>query len=199
MTSPRYRAVVLDGFTIVLDLQADEYVAVPQADPARASRSRETAECVGASEADVRFTDPTTVPRADRDLGPYSPIEAMSTSSMDWLRLIAAMPSAFWSLRFGRPRTWIRDEGRVIPAATPETIEAARRFRSMRPFVPMLSRCLPHALLLRAYLRILGHGSALVIGVRLFPFEAHSWVQAGDVVLTDDLDLVSAYSIIAAG
>jgi hypothetical protein len=95
--------------------------------------------------------------------------------------------------------TWIRDEDRLIPAATPDTIEAARRFKSMRPFVPMLSRCLPHALLLRAYLRILGHRSVLVIGVRLFPFEAHSWVQAGDVVLTDDLDLVAAYSIIAAG
>jgi hypothetical protein len=39
----------------------------------------------------------------------------------------------------------------------------------------------------------------LVVGVRIFPFEAHSWVQAGEVVLTDDLERTAAYSPIAAG
>lgn len=199
MASPRYRAAVLDGFTIVLDLQADEYVAVPQELSAKGARSQEVATCLGAAVADVRFTDPLAIPHAHRDLDAVTGAAPPRVVASDWLRLIAALPSALWSLRFGQPRSWIRNEGCSMPTAAPTTIEAARRFRSMRPFVPLLSRCLPRSLLLRSYLRLGGHDSVLVIGVRLFPFEAHSWVQAGDVVLTDDLDLIAAYSIIAAG
>lgn len=199
MERARYRAAVLDGFTIILDLTADEYIAVPQ-DPAAAdARPQEAAICLGTSVRQVRVTDALTAPNGRRDLTvPFGTMPA-APSAADWLRLIRALPSALWSLHFGRPSTWIRDEDASFPQAESETIEAAMRFKSMRPFVPWLSRCLPHALLLRSYLRIGGHRSMLVIGVRLFPFEAHSWVQAGDVVLTDDLDLVAAYSVIAAG
>lgn len=199
MASPRYRAAVLDGFTIILDLKADQYVAVPQNPAAFDARSQEAATCLGTSVQHVRVIDQVTVPNGRRDLSASLAAIPATPGAADWLRLIRALPSALWSLRFGQPSTWIRDEDAAFPPATPEAVEAARRFKSMRPFVPWLSRCLPHALLLRSYLRMGGHRSVLVIGVRLFPFEAHSWVQAGDFVLTDDLDLVAAYSIIAAG
>ena len=198
MARPRYRAAVLDGLTIVLDLIGDEYVAVPQDPAMTGNRAQEVASCLGTPATEIRFIDRHDIKRAGRGLD-GEVTQPVRVRLLDWLRLAGALPTAMWSLRFGRPSTWIENEGTSMPAATPETIVAACQFRAMRPFVPWLSRCLPHALLLCSYLRAGGHQSMLVIGVRLFPFEAHSWVQAGDVVLTDDLDLVAAYSVIAAG
>jgi hypothetical protein len=199
MSKPRYRAVTLDGFTIVLYLARANYLAIPH-DPHSAEGARDqVVHAVGGGAADIRFTDPHVIPRARRDLDNDDDAGSEAPRASDWIRLASSIPPALWKLRVSRPTSWVPDEGARIPEVSPAVLQAARRFRSMRPFVPSLSRCLPHSLLLRSYLRACELEAMLVVGVRLFPFEAHSWVQAGDVVLTDDLERTAAYTPIAAG
>lgn len=189
----------LDGFTIVLDLIDDDYLAIPQETASGRLRREEVADAVGAVADCIRFTDQYALPRACMDLDSFDHASLEEPRLRDWLRLVASIPIALWKLRSGRPVGWFPNDGAQYPQAHFASIVAARRFRSMRPFVPGLARCLPHSLLLRSYLNLCGHPSMLVVGVRIFPFEAHSWVQAGEVVLTDDLERTAAYSPIAAG
>jgi hypothetical protein len=49
-------------------------------------------------------------------------------------------------------------------------------------------RCLPRALALWSRCRADGIAATLVLGVRLDPFSAHSWVQLGEAVLVGDFE-----------
>ncbi|PTS90576.1 lasso peptide biosynthesis B2 protein [Sphingomonas sp. HMWF008] len=55
-------------------------------------------------------------------------------------------------------------------------------------------QCLPRAIAAQQRCRHDGLDSALLIGVRLHPFAAHSWVQAGNAVVVGDLELVRLYT-----
>lgn len=54
-------------------------------------------------------------------------------------------------------------------------------------------RCLSNSLALIWALGRKGVHARLVIGVRAMPFEAHSWVQMGDMILNDDLEAVMPF------
>ncbi len=62
---------------------------------------------------------------------------------------------------------------------------------------PGIRRCLPRALLTRAYLRRRGIALELVLGVRTHPFGAHCWLQSGDLLVDDQLDHVRGYKPVA--
>ena len=62
----------------------------------------------------------------------------------------------------------------------------AARYTRLRPFaLTTYDRCLNDSLALIHFLATQGHFPRWVIGVRVQPFGAHSWVQSGDVVLND--------------
>ena len=44
---------------------------------------------------------------------------------------------------------------------------------------------------------VFGVASAVVFGVQLYPFQAHAWVEAGDVIVTDDVDHCRMYTPVA--
>ncbi|MEN3746084.1 lasso peptide biosynthesis B2 protein [Sphingomonas sp. HF-S3] len=54
--------------------------------------------------------------------------------------------------------------------------------------------CLPRAIAARRMCQRQGLDTALIFGVRLSPFAAHSWVQAGDAVIVGDLENVRLYT-----
>jgi hypothetical protein len=198
MRLPRILAAPLDGMVLALDLDLGTYCAVPVGDrpvtpSALAAALEVTTDSVGLAGDALKRLE-----HARRDLQSFGQAAPHpNVGARDWLDLILSIPPALIALRFRSPRGWF---DATATSGTPESsVSAARRFQRMRPFIPWLSRCLPHALLLRAYLRRTGCPSTLVIGVRIFPFEAHSWVQAGDTVLNDDVERVAAYTVIAAG
>jgi hypothetical protein len=61
----------------------------------------------------------------------------------------------------------------------------ARRFLAARQLVPAPPSCLSDSLALHRFMSRRGIATDLVIGVKLHPFGAHSWVQDGDLVLND--------------
>lgn len=55
-------------------------------------------------------------------------------------------------------------------------------------------QCLPRAIAAARLCRRRGLEVAMILGVRLHPFAAHSWVQSGDAVVVGDLEQVRLYT-----
>lgn len=87
-----------------------------------------------------------------------------------------------------------------LPAARsgPEDEAVQRRVAGAFVTSAMLLRaddqCLPRAIAARRLCQRLGQQAALIFGVRLEPFAAHSWVQCGDAVIVGELENVRLYT-----
>jgi hypothetical protein len=86
----------------------------------------------------------------------------------------------------------LSSEGLVAPSAA--LITEASRFARMAPWLPRSGLCLMRSLQQRLYLQRRGLAAAWVFGVRTWPFEAHCWLQAGDLVLDDTPEHAGAYT-----
>lgn len=67
-------------------------------------------------------------------------------------------------------------------------------FLAARRFVPLAPNCLRDSIALFRFLARRGIGAELVVGVKLYPFAAHCWVQQGPLVLNDNLDGAAGFS-----
>lgn len=87
-------------------------------------------------------------------------------------------------------------EGRGSARATEETglHRVACAFASLTIVLSADDQCLPRALAARRMCDRRGLAAALVLGVRLDPFAAHSWVQAEDAVVVGDLEQVRLFT-----
>jgi hypothetical protein len=101
--------------------------------------------------------------------------------------------SAFSRLLEGPP---VRATARAAP--TPALVEAVAQFERLRPWLPLQGECLLRSYHLRAFLRAQGLDALWVFGVRTWPFSAHCWLQAGESVLDEDLERLTAYHPILA-
>lgn len=80
-------------------------------------------------------------------------------------------------------------------ADTQNMIELALAFRRIRPFAfAARDQCLLHALTLVRFLINCQMPASWVIGVRIHPWRAHSWVQYGEYVLDATPEHVSEYT-----
>ena len=84
------------------------------------------------------------------------------------------------------------------PALTPGLAEQVQAFRTILPWAPFQGVCLYRSFFLLAFLRRRGLDASWVFGVRTWPFEAHCWLQVGDVVLDDSFDHVRPFTPILA-
>lgn len=74
-----------------------------------------------------------------------------------------------------------------------ELVRLALRSRQLLPWAPFQGECLFKSFMLLRLLRRSGLDALWVFGVRTWPFEAHCWLQAGDVVLNDTAEHVLGY------
>lgn len=74
------------------------------------------------------------------------------------------------------------------------TLRIACAFRSLAAFLRATDQCLPRALAAKRMCEARSPGAMLVFGVRLYPFAAHSWVQAGDAVVVGDIEQVRLFT-----
>ena len=82
----------------------------------------------------------------------------------------------------------------VLTAPSSAVVREANRFARMAPWLPRDGLCLMRSLQQRLYLARHGLSAAWVFGVRTWPFEAHCWLQVGDVVLDDTPEHAGAYT-----
>lgn len=120
---------------------------------------------------------------------------------------LATLAAASWDMVFGYwraafpelvRRARVRQGAALRPGGDAELRRHALQFRELLPFVPFQGECLFRSVMLQAYLRRRGLASTLVIGCQTWPFEAHCWVQAGDLVLDDGVDHVGGFTPLLA-
>lgn len=70
----------------------------------------------------------------------------------------------------------------------------ATLFVRVRKVIPMAPHCLTDCLALIGWLRLQGAVCSLVFGVKLDPFAAHCWVQAGEVLLSDRCEAIERFT-----
>lgn len=75
-----------------------------------------------------------------------------------------------------------------------QPVRIANAFRSLAIVLRAEDQCLPRAIATKWMCDRRAFDSALVFGVRLYPFAAHSWVQAGDAVVVGDIEQVQLFT-----
>ncbi|WP_374394887.1 lasso peptide biosynthesis B2 protein [Sphingopyxis sp.] len=76
----------------------------------------------------------------------------------------------------------------------PEPGAFARGYAAARVHLPWRRLCVPDSLALARFLWARGIAGDLLFGVRLDPFAAHAWVQFGELVLSDNVNVVADYT-----
>lgn len=204
-------AVAIGEHVIVFDSINDRYVALPGA----ASSSGDNLIDVGlvgvclVPEAAAILVEaglledgrPTTCGSIDK---PSSTLVIQRDATvgvrlLDIPRFVAALTLSSWKLRHGIGCRAFSQIRRPYAGSVSELADPLARLCRARLIVPSPRRCLPRSLLAAHFLCDLGHTVDVVLGVRAHPFEAHSWIEAGGVVLDDDLDRVRAFTPIAVG
>ncbi|MDG2535243.1 lasso peptide biosynthesis B2 protein [Sphingomonas sp. HITSZ_GF] len=139
----------------------------------------------------------TMHPAATRDFGLDNVRGAAATDVMAaiagqlqarwWLKL---RPMASIAARLVRERT--ATGGRAPDEARQRQVAGA--FVTSATLLRAADQCLPRAIAARRLCQRHGQEGALVFGVRLEPFAAHSWVQCGDAVIVGELENVRLYT-----
>lgn len=202
-------AACIEEDVVLLDGGTGEYLCLPSAAPAFAFADGKPPTIVDADLAQdalamglVGLGDQPRIstPPVLRDL-PTDPVGAIHLGE----RLDAV--GAYWTMvrRYhGRPFpeliAYARAHRQAEPsdAITPAHIVRAQAFRRMLPWAPFQGVCLYRSFFLLTFLRRSGLDATWMFGVRTWPFEAHCWLQIGDLVLDDTLDHVRRFSPILA-
>jgi hypothetical protein len=88
-----------------------------------------------------------------------------------------------------------RDPGALMRGSPDEAlIQRLLVFRRLLPWAPFQGVCLYRSFFLLTHLRRAGFDALWVFGVQTWPFEAHCWLQLGEVVLDDTADRAAAYT-----
>lgn len=196
-------AADVDGDIVLLDAAEGAYYCL--ADAAEgfdlstgARRVRDPDLALALSELALTSRDPTPA-RAP----PSAPARQLAVPeiSLSWREQRDAVLSygdmlhGYYGRTFARVLSVTRLAPKHSPAAT-ASADLTRRvaaFRRWLPWAPFPGVCLFRSRMLLSYLRRGGLDAAWIIGVRTWPFEAHCWLQAGDLVLDDTLDNVRSF------
>ncbi|HEX5265107.1 MAG TPA: lasso peptide biosynthesis B2 protein [Phenylobacterium sp.] len=200
-------AVAVGDDVVFLDVGRDRYLCWPSVAGLRVCASGDALEIQDASLlGDLRAAGlvrrgPPDAPRAPtvsiappacdlaRDPGAQRhDLQAMARAAFD--AAVTYQRNDFAQLvAFGR-----RHEGPSPDVAPPPKMRAmVRGFQTWAPWLPAPAKCLIRSFTLLRLLRRGGFDARWVFAVRTWPFEAHCWLQAGDVVLDDELERLVAF------
>jgi len=206
--APHIHIACVDGDVVLLDAATDRYACLPACD-AREIRSGYAARCwdqgpLVAELAAAGYLMPSDEPPGERRSLPTpceldlhmldGDVPALTVPDLTTTALAGVRTA--WRLAAQRPMHWLRPRGAGTPRPD-EAVALARRFTEAQLHLPFLARCLPRSLALFDFLARRACPAQLVFGVRTHPFEAHCWVQAGNIVLNDTLSRVRWYTPIA--
>lgn len=132
--------------------------------------------------------------------------ELESETPLRWHHVLACLAAHTWALyvlrrhslyRICRVLRLLRSRSlrQGLAFEDSRAIELVGLFRALRPFIyDARDRCLLHALTLTRFLGFYDLHPHWMIGVRTRPWGAHSWVQAGQLILDGRPDDVNEYT-----
>ena len=112
----------------------------------------------------------------------------LACARVDWYLRTKGLVRAL--ARIERRRIRVRSSAATRNAYAPRLIAA---FKDFRPLYPRSYLCLFDSLALVEFLAINRVFPRVVFGVIADPFQAHCWLQEGNMVLNDDLERVARY------
>lgn len=203
-------AVARDGDVVFLDVAVDRYICLPLGarDLCLGDEGQIVAwDCTLAREL-LAAGLVTTRPSAQRYPIPGLPTRSAlrdsyrPPSSADILAIVPAVVDALKGYA-RRPFRQILDaaartEAASPPAFTADLADAVDRYHRWAPYTPLSGKCLLRSFVLLKTLRREGLDATWVFGVRTWPFHAHCWLQAEDVVLDDHHERICAYTPLMA-
>jgi hypothetical protein len=198
-----------DGRSVFLDLARDRYFCLPH-ESERIFQAWAAGEAVSMPALDrlvaggllaggeAGSREPAACPPALRDLAEERPGRARALD-------VAAAAAGQLHARFSLRRTPVAILlARLAAARSAQSHdrhpnegrarEVARAFRNAAMVLRAEDQCLPRAIAARWLCDRRKLDAALVLGVRLDPFAAHSWVQAGDAVIVGDLEQIRLFT-----
>lgn len=211
------RACLVGDQLIFLDLLRSKYIGVagPRIDALSAAllggNSANGAEAVDEWIARLRQQNllsegPSVAPSRRPTLA--EPVAGLDTQDVqadasDWRQLMRLWRSTWVASAWLRRRSLADIADRVAALRARRSVQSAAQdgmqgavgaYLRLRPFaLSSHDRCLNDSLTLVHFLASQGHFPHWVIGVRVRPFYAHSWVQSGGVVLNDLPEHVRSY------
>ena len=205
-------AALVGADLVFLDIGRDAYHCLPDVDPELASPFAAHAianlpEALAAELANVgllshaprlRNRRPFIFDPARSDLMAQGDVSASASERLSMVAATFSMARHF----HGRPLKYLIDRASQrcartqIPLGAPGALELRRVqvFRELLPWAPQQGACLYRCVLLLKFLRQAGLDAHWVFGVRTWPFSAHCWLQAGDVVFDDPADYVGRFT-----
>ena len=199
-------AVMIDADAVFLDVRADAYFCLPGVGSVLslqggALTTSEAALADGLSASGLATQDLATPLRPPPPPTPARTARALIAerdlpgARPGWRHLPALTKASLAAAR-GRRQAFVRllpSRNAPAPAPSDQLLADLAVFRRTVPWLPLDGLCLYRSHLLRTYLSALGHHVDWMFGVRTWPFRAHCWLQAGDAVLDDEAERVSAY------
>ncbi len=205
--APSVRHAVVDDDVVFLDLAKGAYVCMagtagafaPQADgrllirDARLAAKLSAAGLLSPVAADTRRGEPPDPipPRTSAVRWTYPPPRLGDLAPM--LRAVADVMIDYRNQPLAQLLRTVADAPAVAPAddRLMATVDAFHRWI---PYAPLPGKCLVRSFVLKRFLSRSGLGVDWVFGVATWPFRAHCWLQAGDVVLDDTVEHVAGYT-----
>lgn len=133
----------------------------------------------------------------ERDLALSACASVRGGEGLDFAAALGALAGTYWRQPFQRVLLHAAHRRLALVAASPDNPVLLRRalaFRALLPWSPIQGACLMQAALLLTHLARAGITADWMFGVRVWPFSAHCWVQAGDLVLNDTVERVAPYA-----
>lgn len=188
---------VIDGTAVFLDIAADRYFRLTEAENARFLAEAGT-------EASDGPRQPASLPLPSS----WQPPIERSTAIDDGGFRLPDVARSLWVQRRVERRLAARSFSEVLRALhetlgirvhgtlieTKRARQDIRAFQHARLLRTAADRCLPRSIALALCLARHDCRANVVLGVRLAPFAAHCWVQSGDRVLNDELEEVLRYT-----
>jgi hypothetical protein len=208
-------AVALQEDVVFLDVSADAYICVPQGAALLGLAKDGLRLCpsqpgVGGSLIAAGLAVRDMPPIGDRYRSP-PPLPASGLpraiaprlSPLDAANLLGALLDLVLHYRghtFAAILAYVeRARQRRPPTArAPDVLDLARRFQAGAIWLPAPGKCLVRSFLLLRFLQRSNCDAEWVFGVHTWPFEAHCWLQSGDIVLDDAPERLLRYQPICA-
>jgi len=197
-------AAQVENDLVFLDIAADSYLCLPGA----ASRVRlaQDLRCVSIEEPDLAVELQRAGLLRPKGTEAPKPRPTAPTARRSALRYDHGLPrladlsevlgaSSHLAVRY-RGRRFEEIVAHRTPArrrARGSIAETVDRFHRWLPYAPVSGKCLLRSFMLRRLLDRAGHAHLWVFGVSTWPFRAHCWLQADDLVLDDTCENVRAY------